>query len=263
MQYIKTWIQGIEVHLARPMKLPLITEFTSHKRVLEMCKAAWKNESSSPSLNFRLEGAPGVEKNKIVYQLAQKLNMDLYTIIGHKDLRPEDLVLTVVPGHESAQKREMPLVLRASPLVTALLQGGLFFFDQIDRCSARALSPLCSVLDGRKAIYSAITGMWIEPSKKAKRSFRFCCALNTAGNKKLPPYIEQRTLPVIVMELPEFKELWDSSNWNMKPSEKLLDAYHQRYHEEAWEILERQALSQWMALSQLQESMPADIKQLW
>lgn len=234
----KTQIQGVEVYLAQPMDLPSIN-FLGREWELKMCRAAWNVKpdgsnfirSQSLPLNFSLQGSPGNGKNEIVYQLSRELKMPLYMIQGHEELSPEDLALTIVPAHESVQNQRIPLVLRASPLATALIKGGLFFFDEINRVPERALSPLSSVLDERKAIYSAITGMWIEPSEEAKRNFRFCCALNPAMGNDLPAYIQQRTLPIIRIDYPEFEELRDIIKLHVAPSRKLLNLFDIWYNE--------------------------------
>jgi MoxR-like ATPase len=96
-------------------------------------------------------------------------------------------------------------------LTTAVLVGGVFFFDEINRAPPRSLSPLSSILDGRNSVYSAILGRHIESLGDAKKTFRFCCALNpegtTAALSGLPEYVEERTLPSIKIDHLEPKYL--------------------------------------------------------
>jgi hypothetical protein len=229
-------IRGVEVHLAEPMRLPPVASlaergFIGREWDLSLCKAAWDVEDlpatekgprsklasppGSEPLNFRLEGEPGMGKNELVYQLARDLEMDLYVVQGHEELTPEDLALVIVPdgdqrhgGNGDAPRRDLPLVVRASPLATALLKGGLLFFDEINRAPERSLSPLAPVLDGRKQIFSALTGLWIGPlDEHAEASFRFACALNPQYGQDLPEFIAQRALPRIEIKPPELKEL--------------------------------------------------------
>jgi len=184
-------IDGHEIHLADPVKVAE-SVFVGRRKELDLCRAAWcvatserkgyqlKTDGVIP-LHFRLQGMPGVGKNELVYELARQLRMPLYVIQGHAELTPEDLALLLVPDADASRSQSVPLVLRASPLATALYKGGLCFFDEINRVSERALSPLASVLDRRQSIYSAMTGISIGPSDDISRStFRFCCALNPA-----------------------------------------------------------------------------------
>src|SRR5262249_38764008 len=137
-------------------------------------------DRETDSLHFRLEGSPGLGKNEIVYALARQLGMELYMIQGHDEMTAEDLAVLVVPAalddsresdysaedysaEDYSEAYRPQFELQASPLATAIYKGALFFFDEINRVPERALSPLSSVLDARRSIYSAMTGMYIKP----------------------------------------------------------------------------------------------------
>lgn len=196
-----------EVYLSRPLSFPKETGelFVGRDRELSLCRAAWAISEDGKSfiegaeaLNFRLEGPPGVGKNRLVYELCKGLDAPFFSVVGHEELTPEDLAVVVIP--DSAERSRFRL--RASPLATAVLVGGIFFFDEINRAPPRALSPLSSILDGRQSVYSAIMGRSLEPiDDQARARFRFCCALNPEGTNAslsgLPEYVEERTLPVI------------------------------------------------------------------
>jgi hypothetical protein len=252
-------IRGLEIHLAEPMRLPPVAgldegSFVGRQRELGFCKAAWDVEDlpdagagrrsrlasqpGSEPLNFRLEGEPGTGKNELVYQLARDLQRDLYVVQGHEELTPEDLALLIVPDSDRRNGDpaggNLPLVVRASPLATALLTGGLFFFDEINRVPERALSPLAPVLDGRKKIYSALTGIWIEPmDEEAGSSFRFACALNPQYGQDLPEYIAQRTLPRIEVRPAGLDDLVAIVRANVEVSEPMVRRFREWYAEEA------------------------------
>lgn len=255
-------IKGYDIELTEPETIQK-RHFIGRKQELTLCQAAWgidannklKDDDTLP-LHFRLEGPPGFGKNEIVYELARLLDMDLYMIQGHEELTPEDLALLVVPRMVPVYPDNpeggwmQAYVLQASPLATALYKGGLFFFDEINRVPERALSPLASVLDGRQSIYSAMTGIHIGPKEndeEAKKKFRFCCALNpklSAQGHVLPPYIEQRTLPVIEIGPPPFENLLTILEKTLSPSEAFLDAFVEWYDEDQdREISVRQAIA--------------------
>src|ERR1700693_126242 len=180
------WIQHHEINLARPFH-PGPKSFVGRETELRMCRAAWRIDAlrnslrndGAPALSFRLQGPPGVGKNELVYQLARELTSPLYVMQGHEEFTPEDLSLVLAPTTRSETGMPQSLSLRASPLATAIHLGGLFFFDEINRVPERSLAALASVLDGRLNLYSAMTGLLIEPrDDQARRDFRFCCALN-------------------------------------------------------------------------------------
>jgi MoxR-like ATPase len=214
-------IEGHEIRLAHPDRIPTTKGFIGKEQPLEHCFAAWGIDPEAPGapkdlprLHFRLQGPPGVGKNEIVYEIVRRTGRkDFYTIQGHEEMTPEDLSLLLVPDERAkAAPGGVSLVLRASKLATAIYTGGVFFFDEINRVPERALTPLASVLDDRQSLYSALAGLHVEArDEKARNSFRFCCAVNpaatAAGRGVLPDYIEERTLPVIEVGYPEGKEL--------------------------------------------------------
>ncbi|NUR60751.1 MAG: AAA domain-containing protein [Catenulispora sp.] len=247
-------ISGNEVLLAEPAIVP-DHPFVGREAELRICRVAWGTspdgtklaDNGLQPLSFRLEGAPGMGKNEIVYQIARTLNKPLFIIQGHEELTPEDLALLLTPT-PGADYGTIPLQLRASPLATAIHVGGLFFFDEINRVPERALSPLASVLDGRQYIYSAMTGTNIGPrDDEARRGFRFCCALNPALSNAgyvLPEYIEQRTLPAIEVQAPPPSDLRRIIETTLKPSRELLDEFEAWYaREENHEMSVRQAVT--------------------
>lgn len=248
--------RGLRVFLSEPSAIPE-TNFVGRQRELELCKASfaitdsWNFDESLSPLHFRLEGNPGVGKNELVYeiarQLAKTLGLPFYSIQGHEEMTPEDLSVLVVPDPE--EEGPLGLRLRASPLATALYVGGLFFFDEINRVPERALTPLASVLDKRQSLYSATTGLVIEPRDPiSKKRFRFCCAVNPrigeAGRATLPDYIDERTLPVIEVRPHDLQTLREILRRNVINDDSLLDSFAEWYEAEiAAELSARQAIA--------------------
>jgi MoxR-like ATPase len=154
--------------------------------LIERCLAALDNTNGRLPMPIRFIGAAGVGKNATTYHLANKLNLPLYIIQGHEELTPEDIVVS------GAIRDDDKIEYIASPLVAAMVEGGLCFFDEIGKVRPRGLAPLSSVLDERRRIYSALLGRWIV----ADKDFRFCCALNPDDPEtfELPLYIISRTL---------------------------------------------------------------------
>ena len=232
-------------------------QFFGRKEELHLCKAAFGLDEEDriseklKALHFRLEGSPGVGKNEIVYEIARHMaraqEIPFYSIQGHEEMTPEDLSILVVPDMRGSG--ELPLGLRASPLATAIVEGGLFFFDEINRVPDRALSPLASVLDDRCTLYSAMTGITVRPRDEAARKrFRFCCAMNpdlaNAGQTGLPDYIAERTLPVIQIDYLGRDDLKEMLRLNITTDEEMLDAFDTWYREKVRRALSaRQAMA--------------------
>lgn len=229
------------IHLG-DSQTPPESNFIGREDELRLCRAAFgmtsdaKLDSKLTPLHFRLEGPPGVGKNEIVYELARQLansmNLPFYSIQGHEEMTPEDLSLLIVPDADA--RDYMQFRVQASPLATALYEGGLFFFDEINRVSERALSPLASVLDKRQELYSATTGLTITPKNHAAKSnFRFCCALNPslskAGGGTLPDYIDERTLPVIRVDYLKLETLVEILRSNVTTEEAILGGFKEWY----------------------------------
>jgi hypothetical protein len=235
------YYKGHVIHLAEPSQLPR-TNFVpirSAEHAIKMARVAWDIRlgqgdswsipdagSREVPLNFRLEGRPGVGKNEIVYSIARRLKLPYFSIVGHEEMTPEDLILSVVPRESrTASEDGFTMVLRASPLATALLTGGIFFFDELNRAPMRTLSPLSPLLDDRRQLFSTIIETWLGHSDCLQElvedeqggfeegeifttsPFLFCCALNPEAGMDLPEYIDQRTLPRIQVKNPTLDEM--------------------------------------------------------
>ena len=149
---------------------------------------------------IRFEGPSGAGKYSLILKVANETQLPLYEIHGHKGLSPNELVLNVVPKATKESRGEgVPLILKASPLTTALLWGGIFYFNGIHRTSENALAPLASLLDGRNSLYSGVTGLNLKPRPDAK-PFIFFCSWDPAELSGLPSFIDQRTLPKLVLQ---------------------------------------------------------------
>lgn len=154
--------------------------------LVERCLAAWDNAKGRLPMAIRFVGPAGVGKNAVVYHLANKIHLPLYIMQGHEELTPEDIVVS------GAIRSDGDIEYIASPLVSAMVEGAICFFDEIGKVRPRGLSALASVLDERRRIYSGLLGRWIA----AHRNFRFCSALNPEDPETfdLPLYLISRTL---------------------------------------------------------------------
>jgi MoxR-like ATPase len=179
---------------------------------MHLITAAWIAGEHSLPLSPLLTGEPGVGKNRIVYEVARRTGKKLYIFQGHEDVTAEDLACAVRfrddgPGMEYI----------ASPLLTAMAEGGICFIDEIAKIRPRALALLVSVLDERRYIDSTLLGERLP----AKQGFRFIAATNTADLSNFPEFLRSRMRPVISVGNADEKEI-----------QAILEAHHPRLQEQ-------------------------------
>jgi MoxR-like ATPase len=145
----------------------------------------------------RLLGKPGVGKTTLAYAVARKLGREVYILQATLDTRPEDLLVT--PVIESGGS----LRYVASPLVTAMLRGGIVILDEGNRMSEKSWASLAPLLDSRRYVESIVAGIKI----KAHADFRLVATMNDdASTFELPEYIHSRLQPQIFIDFPERDE---------------------------------------------------------
>jgi len=189
-------IDGVAVQLAHPDELPFT--WVGQEEVLAQVLAAWLVvEPSDLPLNPRLIGKPGVGKTTLAYAAAKRLGRQVYLFQATMDTRPEDLIVTPV----IAQSGQIKYV--ASPLVTAMITGGVCVLDEGNRMSEKSWASLAPLLDTRRYVESIVAGIKI----KAADEFRFCATMNDdASTFDLPEYINSRLQPQIFIDFPEAED---------------------------------------------------------
>jgi MoxR-like ATPase len=160
--------------------------------------AAWLviDDSDLP-MNPRLLGKPGVGKTTMAYAAARRLKAEVYIMQATIDTRPEDLLITPVIEGEG-QLRYV-----ASPLVTAMIRGGIAILDEGNRMSEKSWASLAPLLDSRRYVESVVAGIKI----KAHPDFRIVATMNDdASTFDLPEYIHSRLQPQLTLDFPEREE---------------------------------------------------------
>jgi MoxR-like ATPase len=189
-------ISGVPVHLAHPDELPV--RWVGQEEVMRQLLAAWLviDEQDLP-MNPRLLGKPGVGKTTLAYAGARRLGREVYILQATVDTRPEDLLITpVIEG-------EARLRYVASPLVTAMLRGGIAILDEGNRMSEKSWASLAPLLDNRRYVESIVAGIKI----RAHPMFRLVATMNDdASTFDLPEYIHSRLQPQITVDFPEREE---------------------------------------------------------
>jgi MoxR-like ATPase len=189
-------VEGVPLHLAHPDEFPV--EWVGQQEVMRQLLAAWLlvDERDLP-MNPRLIGKPGVGKTTLAYAAARRMGQDVYIMQATVDTRPEDLIVTPVI-QEAGKLRYV-----ASPLVTAMLRGGVAILDEGNRMSEKSWASLAPLLDNRRYVESIVAGVKI----KADANFRLVATMNDdASTFDLPEYIHSRLQPQILIDFPERNE---------------------------------------------------------
>src|SRR5689334_12961546 len=193
---MKVNLEGIELNLAHPDELNVT--WVGQEESMRQLMAAWLvlDERDVP-MNPRLLGKPGVGKTTMAYAAAKRLGREVYILQATVDTRPEDLLIT--PVIESASK----LKYVASPLVTAMIRGGVAILDEGNRMSEKSWASLAPLLDSRRYVESIVAGVKI----KAHPNFRLVATMNDDSSTfDLPEYIHSRLQPQILIDFPEREE---------------------------------------------------------
>ena len=145
-------IEGVTLHLAHPDELPV--RWVGQEELMRQLLAAWMvlNEQDLP-MTPRLLGKPGVGKTTLAYAAAKRMERDVYILQATMDTRPEDLLITPVIEAEGRLRYV------ASPLVSAMITGGIAIIDEGNRMSEKSWASLAPLLDNRRYIESIVTGI--------------------------------------------------------------------------------------------------------
>lgn len=184
-------IKGVEIHLVDPPDLDV--EWVGMQEPLTQLLAAWADDGIDPPMQPRILGKPGVGKTSLAITAARRLKQDLYVFQCTVDTKPEDLIISPVIA-DNARIRYV-----ASPLVTAMIRGGVCLLDEGNRMSEKSWASIAPLLDMRRSVYSIVAGVEI----KAAPEFRVCVTMNEdASTFEVPEYIHSRLQPAIHMDFP-------------------------------------------------------------
>ena len=189
-------IEGVQVHLAHPDELPV--KWVGQSELLRQLQAAWLTiDPADVPMTPRLRGKPGVGKTTLAYAGAVSLHREAYIMQATLDTRPEDLIISPVIEGEGRLRYV------ASPLVTAMVRGGVAILDEGNRMSEKSWASLAPLLDTRRYVESIIAGIKIH----AHVDFRMVATMNDDSSTfELPEYIHSRLQPQILVDFPEEEE---------------------------------------------------------
>ena len=186
-------VQGVTLHLSQPTDPS--QEWIGQREVLRQLQACWLvvAEEDLP-LAPRIVGPPGIGKTTLAMAAARERGQELYIFQCTADTRPEDLLVTPVLSEGGK------IAYHASPLVTAMLRGGVCVLDEGNRMSEKSWASLAPLLDHRRYVESIVAGITVG----ARDEFRCCVTMNEdASTYEVPDYILSRLQPTLEVEFPQ------------------------------------------------------------
>ena len=189
-------IDGVTLHLSRPVQTP--ATWLGRDDVMQQLLACWLtvDESDLP-LAPRLVGTPGIGKTTLAMAAAIVRKQPLYIYQCTADTRPEDLLVTPVLAESGS------IIYHASPLVTAMLTGGVCVLDEGNRMNEKSWASLAPLLDQRRSVESIVAGITIP----ASADFRCAVTMNQDESTfEIPDYILSRLQPTLSLGHPDRDE---------------------------------------------------------
>lgn len=185
-------IDGVQLTLSKPNEN--VGTWIGQREVLKQLLACWiVVDEQDLALSPRLIGSPGIGKTALAMAAARERDQELYIYQCTADTRPEDLLVTPVLAQNGK------IAYHASPLVTAMIRGGVCILDEGNRMNEKSWASLAPLLDHRRYVESIVAGIAV----KAHADFRCAVTMNQdESTYEIPDYIMSRLQPTLPVGYP-------------------------------------------------------------
>ena len=205
-------IDGVTLNLGKPDSTQ--PTWIGQDEILKQIHACWLviSDKDHP-LSPRITGMPGTGKTTLAMVAAQQRKQPLYIFQCTSDTRPEDLLITPVLSEKGT------ISYHASPLVSAMITGGICILDEGNRMNEKSWASLAPLLDHRRYVESIIAGIQIH----AHKEFRACVTMNNDESTfEIPDYILSRLQPTLHMSMPSYEDEIEILRYHLPFSEEEL-----------------------------------------
>jgi len=205
-------IDGVTLNLSKPDSTQ--PNWIGQDEILKQIHACWLIVSDKDHpLSPRITGMPGTGKTTLAMVAAQQRKQPLYIFQCTSDTRPEDLLVTPVLSEKGS------ISYHASPLVSAMITGGICILDEGNRMNEKSWASLAPLLDHRRYVESIIAGIQIH----AHKEFRACVTMNNDESTfEIPDYILSRLQPTLHMSMPSYEDEIEILRYHLPFSEEEL-----------------------------------------
>ena len=205
-------IDGVTLNLSKPDSTQ--PTWIGQDEILKQIHACWLVISGKDHpLSPRITGMPGTGKTTLAMVASQQRKQPLYIFQCTSDTRPEDLLVTPVLSQKGS------ISYHASPLVCAMITGGICILDEGNRMNEKSWASLAPLLDHRRYVESIIAGIQIH----AHKEFRACVTMNNDESTfEIPDYNLSRLQPTLQMSMPTYEDEIEILRYHLPFSEEEL-----------------------------------------
>ncbi|MGA2506812.1 MAG: AAA family ATPase [Chitinispirillaceae bacterium] len=201
----KITVENVELILSHPVKVT--TQWIGQAEPLRQLSACWLvvAEGDLP-LTPRVIGHPGTGKTTLAMAAAHARGQPVYIMQCTADTRPEDLLITPVLSDQGR------ISYHASPLLSAVIKGGIAILDEGNRMSEKSWASLAPLFDHRRMVESIVAGITVP----AHQEFRAAVTMNEDSSTfEIPDYIMSRLQPGIAIPFPDREDELKILSYNL------------------------------------------------